>query len=216
VDVRVEVTVSKTPSVRFDLNDCSVPHTHVRRTVTVLASAERMRVLDGATLLGNHVRSYDKGAQIEIVAHVDDLVEHKLGARRHGATSQLTQAISALADFLARAAAKGQHLASMTRVLSQLLEHYGAPALQATALEALHRNVPHRNAVHMALERARQERRDTPLVVPQLSERAQRLDVTVKPHRLDAYDELQGAASQTDQTDEARNGHTAEPGEEHK
>jgi cell division FtsZ-interacting protein ZapD len=150
------------------------------------------------------------------VAHVDDLVEHKLGARRHGATSQLTQAISALADFLARAAAKSQHLASMTRVLSQLLEHYGAPALQATALEALHRNVPHRNAVQMALERARQERRDTPLVVPQLSERAQRLDVTVKPHRLDAYDELQGAASQTDQTDEAGNGHTAEPGEEHK
>jgi transposase len=213
VDVRVQVTVAKTPYVRFDLNDYSVPHTHVRRTVTVLASAERVRVLDGATLLGDHVRSYDKGAQIEKAAHVDELVEHKRGARQHRATSQLTQAIPAMADFLARAAAKGHHLASMTRVLGQMLDHYGAPAMQEAVLEALRRDVPHHNAVRLALERARQERRDTPLVVPQLSERAQRLDVTVKPHRLDAYDELQGAANQTD---EAGNGHTTEPDEEHK
>jgi hypothetical protein len=27
--------------------------------------------------------------------------------------------------------------------------------------------------------------------MPQLSERAQRMDVTVQPHRLDAYDDLQ-------------------------
>jgi hypothetical protein len=51
----------------------------------------------------------------------------------------------------------------------------------------------------VALERTRQERRDSPLVVPQLSERAQRMDVTVKPHRLDAYDELQASGSQKDE-----------------
>jgi hypothetical protein len=33
---RVAVTVGKTPYVRFDLNDYSVPHTHVRRVLTVL------------------------------------------------------------------------------------------------------------------------------------------------------------------------------------
>lgn len=42
VDARVEVTVAKTPYVRFDLNDYSIPHTHVRRTVTVLANAQRV------------------------------------------------------------------------------------------------------------------------------------------------------------------------------
>jgi hypothetical protein len=36
-------------------------------------------------------------------------------------------------------------------------------------------------------------------VVPQLSERAQRMDVTVKPHRLDAYDELRASGSQKDE-----------------
>jgi hypothetical protein len=35
-------------------------------------------------------------------------------------------------------------------------------------LEALRRDMPHYNAVRLALERARQERRDTPLIVPQL------------------------------------------------
>ncbi len=72
----------------------------------------------------------------------------------------------------------------MTRVVGQMLDHYGAQALQEAVLEALRRDVPHQNAVRMALERFRQERRDSPLVVPQLFERVQRMDVTVKPHRL--------------------------------
>ena len=34
---RSRSSVGKTPYVRFDLNDYSVPHTHVRRMLTVLA-----------------------------------------------------------------------------------------------------------------------------------------------------------------------------------
>jgi hypothetical protein len=77
-------------------------------------------------------------------------------------------------------------------------------------VEALRRDVPHYNAVRLALERARQERRDSPLVVPQLSERAQRLDVTVKPHRLDAYDDLQAAANPTDEAGDGSGKETEE------
>jgi hypothetical protein len=211
VDARVEVAAGKTPYVRFDLNDYSIPHTHVRRTLTVLANAQRVRVLDGATVLANHVRSYDKAVQVEMTAHVDDLIQRKRSARQHRGVSQLSQAIPAMADFLARAAAKNHHLASMTRVLGQMLEHYGAQAMQDAVLEALRRDVPHHNAVRLALERARQERRDSPLVVPQLSERAQRMDVTVKPHRLDAYDDLQAAAHHTD---EAGDGNSTETDED--
>jgi len=211
VDARVEVQVAKTPYVRFDLNDYSIPHTHVRRTVTVLANADRMRVLDGATVLAEHLRSYDKGVQVEITDHVDALIERKRGARQHRGISQLTQAIPAMADFLAHAATKGHHLASMTRVLGQMLDHYGVQAMQEAVVEALRRDVPHHNAVRLALERARQERRDSPLVVPQLSERAQRMDVTVKPHRLDTYDELQAHAHQAN---ESSDGHSTETDED--
>jgi Mn-containing catalase len=92
-----------------------------------------------------------------------------------------------------------------------MLDHYGAQAMQEAVAEALRRDVPHFNAVRLALERVRQERRDRPLVVPQLSERAQRMDVTVKPHRLDAYDELQAS---THQTDESSDGHSTETDED--
>jgi transposase len=65
---RLAVKVGKTPYVRFDLNDYSVPHTHVRRTLTVLADEQWVRVLDGATELARHRRSWDRHAQIEIEA----------------------------------------------------------------------------------------------------------------------------------------------------
>ena len=198
VDARVQVSVAKTTYVRFDLTDCSIPHTHVLRTVTILASTDRVRALDGATILADHARSYDKGMQIEIAAHVEDLVQQKRGARQHRGMSRLSQSVPAMADLLTSAAAKGHHLASMTRVLGQMLDHYGAPAMQEAVLEALRRDVPHHNAVCLALERARQERQDAPLIVPQLSERAQRMDVTVQPHRLDAYDDLQATTPDTD------------------
>jgi hypothetical protein len=185
----------------------------VRRTLTVLANAQRVRVLDGATVLADHERNYGKGVQVEMVSHLDDLIQRKRSARQHRGTSQLSQAIPAMADFLARAAAKGHHLASMTRVLGQMLGHYGAQAMQEAVLEALRRDVPHHNAVRLALERARQERRDSPLVVPQLSERAQRMDVTVKPHQLDAYDDLQALANHVG---EAGDGNSTEPDEDSK
>ena len=61
----VAVSVGKTPYVRFDLNDYSVPHAHVRRVLTVLADPHEVRVVDGATVLACHRRSYDRDAQIE-------------------------------------------------------------------------------------------------------------------------------------------------------
>ena len=192
--------MAKTPYVRFDLNDYSIPHIHVQPTVTVLASADRVRVLNGATILADHVRFYDKGMQIEIAAHVEDLVQQTRRVRQHRATSRLTESVLAMADLSTSAAAKGHHLGSMTRVLGQKLDHYGAPAMQEAVPKALRRDVPHYNAVRLALKRARQKRQDTSLIVPQLSERAQRMDVTVQL-RPDAYDDLQAPTPDTNVED---------------
>jgi hypothetical protein len=58
---RVAVKVGKTPYVRFDLNDYCVPHTHVSRTVTVLADTHEMRIVDDVHVLARHRHSYAKG-----------------------------------------------------------------------------------------------------------------------------------------------------------
>jgi transposase len=79
---RLAVEVGKTPYVRFDLNDYTVPHTHVRRTLSVLADDRRVRVFDGIQEVASHVRSYDSGQQIEEPAHIQALVEHKRAAQR--------------------------------------------------------------------------------------------------------------------------------------
>jgi hypothetical protein len=60
-DERVEVDIGKTPYVRFDLNDYSVPHQHVRRTLVVIASLHTVRVLDGTLVVAEHARSWDRG-----------------------------------------------------------------------------------------------------------------------------------------------------------
>jgi hypothetical protein len=216
LEERVEVHSGKTPYVRFDLNDYSIPHTHVRRSLTVLASAKRLRILDGAAVLAEHARSYDKGAQVEIAQHVQALKEHKRGARQHSGVNRLSQAVPAMAQLLARAATAGHHLASITRTLTEYLDHYGAPAMQEAVLEALRRDVPHPNAVRHALEHARELRQATPLVVPQLSERARLLDIHVPTRGLGAYDALQARAApaspdDTDNTDNSDNTNKSDP-----
>jgi len=76
-DERVEVSAGKTPYVRFDLNDYTIPPTHVRRLLTVIADPYRVRILDGGQVLAEHPRSYDRGEPVEIPAHIDRLVEQK-------------------------------------------------------------------------------------------------------------------------------------------
>lgn len=212
LEERAQVQSGKTPYVRFDLNDYSIPHTHVRRSLTVLASADRVRILDGVAVLTEHARSYDRAAQIENPAHVQALKEHKGRARHHSGLDRLAQAVPAMAELLRRAAAAGHHMATITRTLGEFLDHYGASALQLAVLEALRRDVPHPNAVRHALEHARELSRTTPLVVPQLSERARALDVHVPTRSLDAYGALQATPSNpADPNDDTTDTHKSEP-----
>jgi transposase len=58
---RVAVKAGKTPYVRFDLNDYSIPHTKVQRLLTVLADPNEVRILDGAQVLACHRRTTTRG-----------------------------------------------------------------------------------------------------------------------------------------------------------
>lgn len=198
-DERVEVKVGKTPYVRYDLNDYSIPHTHVRRVLTVLASPQQVRVLDGATVIATHPRCYDKGAQIEDPAHIAALTAVKQNARRHRATDRLVQVAPASRDLLTQAAARGDNLGSITAALLRLLDHYGAPELQAAIAEALERGVPHPHAVRLSLERRREQRHQPPPLPVALPADERVRNLVVRPHPLEDYDPLQ--ESTDDDTD---------------
>jgi hypothetical protein len=197
-DERVAVKAGKTPYVRFDLNDYSIPHTHVRRDLTVLADPDRVRVLDGQAVVACHVRSYDRRAQIEEPGHIQQLVEQKHQASQHRSTDRLAQAAPASRWLLTQAAERGDRLGSLIRQLLGLLDRYGAEELQAAIEEALRRGVPHPNAVRLALEQRREARQRPPPIVVPLSPNAQQREVIVQPHRLDGYDQLTGGAHDAD------------------
>ncbi|HUN43280.1 MAG TPA: IS21 family transposase [Acetobacteraceae bacterium] len=193
---RVVVKVGKQPYVRFDLNDYTVPHTHVRRALTVLADTHEVRIVDGAHVLACHPRSYDKGAQIEQTEHVETLVAHKRAARQHRATDRLAQVAPASQELLLRAAERGANLGAITTSLMRLLHRYGAAELQIAIREALDRGVPHPNAVRLALERRRERRGEPPPVAIALPAAVQARDAPVRPHALDTYDRLKDAADE--------------------
>src|SRR5271167_2546504 len=111
---RVAVKAGKTPYVRFDLNDYSIPHTKVQRLLTVLADPNEVRIVDGAQVLVCHRRSYDKGAQIEDAAHIQALVEHKRAARRHRGTDHLAKVAPESQTLLVHAAERGDNLGTIT------------------------------------------------------------------------------------------------------
>jgi transposase len=192
-ELQLAVSVGKTPYVRFDLNDYSIPHTHVRRTLTVRADPRQVRILDGVTLVATHERSYDRGAQIEIAAHIDGLVERKREARHHRGLDHLSRAAPASQALMQRAAERGGNLGNITSHLLRLLDRYGAAELQAAIEETLASGAaPHPNPVRLALERRREARHAPPPVAVPLPEHVRKKDTQVTPHRLDIYDQITG------------------------
>ena len=184
------VSAGKTPYVRFDLNDYSIPHTCVQRTLTVAASLDQVRILDGHTVIATHPRSYERRQQIELPEHIAALVRHKHQGSAHRATDHLVQAVPTSRELLTEAAERGEPLGRTVRALTELLERYGVAELSAAIAEALGRGVPHPNAVRLALERRRQAQGEPPPLAVSLPEHVKRRDVPVRPHKLDDYDQL--------------------------
>ena len=89
---RVEVIARKTPYIRFDLNDYSIPHQHVQKPLTVMADLAQLRILDGVDVIAEHARSFDKGKQIEDETHINALWLAKTQAKLHRGQDRLTAA----------------------------------------------------------------------------------------------------------------------------
>lgn len=197
-DERVEVSVGKTPYIRFDLNDYSVPHTRVRRVLTVIATTTKVTVLDNSEIIATHDRSYDKGKQIESEEHIKELADWKKEARVHRGQNRLTKAVPNSQTLLIQAAERGYHIGSITSYLLRLLDRYGAAELEAAIEEALQRGVPHPNAVRLNLEKRREERQQLPPVQINLPDDERVRNLVVRPHQLDSYDPLKQTTEEND------------------
>lgn len=188
---RKEVRVGKTPYVRFDLNDYSVPHEHVRELVLVLADLQHVRILHQGEVIATHSRCFDRKRQIEDPAHIERLRQQKQAASRSRGLGRLCAAVPGAEELMKRLAGQGSNLGSATSQLLRLLDSYGPSRLALAIAEAIENRVAHPAAVRQILERNHRAEGQPPPVAVNLPDDPRIRDITVTPHDLSTYDNIQ-------------------------
>jgi len=189
-DVMRTVASGKTPYVRFDRNSYSIPHTHVRRPLTLLASATTVRLIAGTDEIARHGRSYDTGQTLEQEAHVAGLVAATRQANPSSARDRLRLAVPAITTLWDRLAARGDSLRVHTARVLALLDDYGPQELAAAVARALERDALGAAALAHILETRRRQRGQKPPIPLALPDRPGVRDLDITPHRLESYDAL--------------------------
>ncbi len=184
------VVSGKTPYVRFDRNDYSIPHALVRKPLTLVASDTLVRILDGDVEVARHERSWDVGRQIEDEAHLAALGREKRKARDHRGRDRLTASCSAVRAFLVEVLRHGGHLGGTTTRLLHLLDRYGAAELDAAVAESHGRGAFAAQSVAHILDQRARARGVRPAVQVVLPDDPRVRDLVVTPHSLDRYDQL--------------------------
>jgi transposase len=184
------VSSGKTPYIRFDGNDYSIPHPLIHRPLTLVASEQVVRILDGPTEVARHARSYERGQRIEDDAHLAALAAEKRRAHELRGRDRLRHACPQAEAFLEALAVRGHPLAGETSRLLRLLDQVGAAALEAALAEALARGAISAASVAHVLEQRRRARRQPPLLDLALPADPRVRDLRVTPHAPSAYDAL--------------------------
>ncbi len=185
---RLEVHVGKTPYVRFDLNDYSIPSDTRKKTLTILASLKTVRILNGEEIIATHQRSFDRGRQIEEPAHIEALRERKRHARKARNTDELSRAAPSSVRLLTKLAERHEALGRHVADLRELLRTYGGARLEAAIIEALDNRAPHPQAVRQVLEREHEARGQTAALPIPLRPDPRLENLDFAQHSLGDYD----------------------------
>lgn len=187
------IASGKSPYVRFDRNDYSIPHTLVRKPLTLVASDATVRLLDGDNEVARHARSYERGRQVEIEEHLAALAADKRRAREHRGKNRLAAACPTATAFLDKVALHGGHVGGTTARMLRLLEQHGAEEVETALAEAYLRGAFAAQSVAHVLEQRRRARRAPVPFEPVLPDDPRVRDLDVTPHPLASYDVLAGA-----------------------
>lgn len=188
---RVEAKTSgKTPYLRFDGNDYSIPPALVRKPLTLVATHDTVRILDGATLVAHHTRCYDRGRASEDPRHIEALVAEKRAARAPQGRDRLLRQLRHAEAFFQRMLEREVPLAQATAQITRWLDDYGRAATDAALAHALARETPSLSSVALWLEQQRRRRHALPRVPIELPDRPGVRQLSVTPHDLESYDAL--------------------------
>lgn len=188
IEERQEAKVGKTPYLRFDRNDYSVPHDRVRRMLVVRATETQVRIFDGTLVVATHPRSWSRGEQIEDPDHIAALLKEKRAAREGRAKDRLARAVPQSTELLVALARRGGNIGSAVSALVRLLDRYGTTEIGEATSEAMRVGSPSPHTVRLVLERRRAATGAPPPLPVELPDDDRVKGVVVRPHPLSDYD----------------------------
>jgi transposase len=186
-DAVTPAAVDKSAFVRLDTNRYSVPAAYAGRTLTLVASDQLVRLLEGPTEIARHPRSWGRHRVVELPEHRAALLAEKKQARDLKGRDRLRVEVPAVDALLLRWADAGRPLGFMVGFALKLLDAYGAAALREVVADMLSRGIHDRGAMAILCEQRRKRQGGPAPNVIQLGAHVVERDVI--PHDLGGYDE---------------------------
>jgi transposase len=180
------VLIDKTAFARFDTNLYSVPPDYVERTLTIVADDRSVRVLDGASVVAHHSRSWGHRQKIEHADYRAEILRRKQGAAPSAGRDRLRVAAPAIDVLIERWVEAGRNIGSMVAQTSRLLDLYGPDVFGKAVAETVERGTHDPGEVGVLCEKHRRAgEQPVPIDIP-LSDGVPDRDVI--PHDLGGYD----------------------------
>jgi hypothetical protein len=136
-DLVVPVVVGKEARVVLDTNSYSVPPEHVGKSVIVRADDTAVRVVDGATVIAEHPRCWERCRAIERPEHLASLVERRPGAKKHHSKDRIAALSTECRMYLQEISRRRIDLRSEVDKLGRLIAIYGEADVAAGIAVAL-------------------------------------------------------------------------------
>lgn len=184
------VRSQKTPYIRFDLNDYSIPPEAVGRPLTILASDTAVRFLDATTQIACHPRSWDRHTRVEDPAHLKTLLIQRRKAGGLTRLSALLTTVPAAEAFLKAAILRGESERTQADKIARFVADYGCDLVQRALTEALERGTPNTSSVAFLLQRLARSLKTRPPLPVSIPSRPELTGLTVAPHDPASYDAL--------------------------
>ena len=180
------VTADKTAFVHFDNNLYSVPSVYSLRALSLAADDAEVRLLDGASVVARHERSWGRRQRVEAHEHRAEILAHKRHARDLKGRDRLHAVVPTIDILMERWVAAGRNVGSMVGRTIHLLNLYGDELLARAVTELVARGTHDPGALAILCE---QQRRAAQMPVPIELRLADHVpDRDVVPHDLGGYD----------------------------
>jgi len=142
----------KTPYVRFDANDYSIPPVLIHKPLILSASEKVVRVLDGTVEVARHDRSYGRGLRIEDPEHLRALADEKLRARALLERDRLRAMCPHAGALLENIALRGDPIGGHVSRLLLLVECYDGMEVDLAIQKAIAKGAYSAQAVEQVLD----------------------------------------------------------------